>query len=203
MIKRMHPTLTIVAAAGLFGLSAGPASAELYEFTFGGEIDFLLGEAPEPWDQVELGDPFSVVYVFDSEAEDQEPFPYHGVYDVLSLTVEIDGASQEAGLAGIGLWLFEPPAGWDRYRTSFTDLPIGATGKIELIGWDVFDTDELPLSLDLGDFELGRYFELVQSGGGFELAGDVSAFSARVIPMPGALFITVSLLLGFRRRTRR
>jgi hypothetical protein len=199
----MHPTLTIVAAAGLFGLAAGPASAELYEFTFGGEIDFLLGEAPEPWDQVELGDPFSVVYIFDSEAEDQEPFPYHGVYEVIELTVEINGVSQDAGLAVIGVRLFDPPAGWDEYRTSFTDLPIDASGNISLIGWSVFETDELPTTLNLDDFDVLRGFEVVGSGGTFDFSGEVSSFSAQVVPTPGALMTTALLMLGFRRRTRR
>jgi hypothetical protein len=203
MRKRMHPTLTIVAAAGLFGLSAGPASAELIEFTFGGEIDFLLGEAPEPWDQVELGDPFSVVYIFDSEAEDQEPFPLHGVYEVLSLTIEIGGASQDAGLAVIGVRLLDPPAGWDEYRTTFTELPIGASGTVELIGWSVFETDALPVTLDLDDFDVARRFEVVQSGGGFDFKGEVFDFSARVVPTPSALAVMVSFMLGSRRRKRR
>jgi hypothetical protein len=202
-MKDAQSRAAMLAAAGLFGLAAGPASAELYEFTFGGEIDFLLGEAPEPWDQVELGDPFSVVYVFDSEAEDQEPFPLHGVYEVLSLTIEIGGAGQNAGLAATDVILFDPPSGVDRYRTAFTDLPIEASGDVELVGWSVFETDELPVNLELDDFDVSRRFEVVQSAGGFDFRGGVSTFGARVVPAPSALFMAISLMFGFGRRRRR
>jgi hypothetical protein len=198
-----HTNLAVLAVAGLIGFAAGPASAELIEFTFEGEIDFLVGQAPAPWDNVELGDPFRVVYVFDSEAEDQESSPYTGIYEVLSLTVEIDGAGQEAGLAGIGVRLFDPPAGWDEYRAGFYDLPIGASGNVRLVGWSVFETDELPLTLDLDDFDVSQRFEVIQSGGGFELKGGVDSFSARLIPAPSALSMSVLFIFGFRRRTRR
>jgi hypothetical protein len=203
MRKRMHPTRTIVAAAGLFGLAARPASAELYEFTLGGEIINVIGEPWAPWDEVEVGDPFSVVYIFDSEAEDQEPFPYHGVYEVIELTVEIDGVSQDAGLAVIGVRLEWPPLLSDEYRVSYYDFPVGRGGNIQLIGFDVFENDELPLNLELDGFEITKIFEF-----GFDLfdnglQGSVDTFDSRVIPTPSSLLMTVTVIIGFRRRTRR
>jgi hypothetical protein len=194
----MHPTLTIVTAAGLFGLSAGPASAELIEFTFEGELDLVEGTPPPPWEGTEVGSTFSMRYVFDSEAEDHFGDPSTGLYDIEAIWMGLDGIELPAigNFIEVNLADFPP---FHMYFVSFTGLPQGGNGNIALFGHDVFETDALPTDLDLADFDWSRRLEWL--GIGWELRGDVLSFERRIVPTPSTLLVV--LLLGGRSGRRR
>jgi hypothetical protein len=184
--------------------SAAMARAELIEFTFGGELEQVVGEVPHPWSGVGPGTPFSVTYVFDSDAPDQDNSPAFGVYDaILSYAVTMDGVSLTTETGSIRVEL----TGIPNYAARFSILPIGtgASGSVLLSGFGALEDDSLPLDINLDQWTFGRTFEIVglNNGEHYEAAGVIETFSRRIVPSPGTLTTTVLyILLGSKRRRK-
>jgi hypothetical protein len=177
-------------------LIAAPASAELIEFTFTGEIDLVVGEAPAPWADVQIGTPWTMRYVFDSEEPDQATSIERGFYDLISAEIEIDGASQTTDQGWIQIRLNE-----NYYSATMIDFPFGGGAGISLYGPpSAFPDDSLPPDLDLDDYyPFAQYFEVV--GLTFEFEGDVLDFSSAVIPAPTVMpLMMFGMFLARRRR---
>ena len=199
-MMNIRPTLAtaIVGLAALAGI-AEPACADFYQFTFGGEIHTVDGFVPEPWEDVHVGSEFELTYVFDSETPDQVPINWIGVYDVMWAEVTIDGAPQFTEDSTIVIM----DEGLDRYSVQFRDLPVGADGVINLVGWDVIESDDLLLDINLADWTTVQAFKL--GGAGFEVYGHVDSFGSQIVPAPAGLpcIFVVVLLRGRRRRGSR
>lgn len=191
------PWLAIGLAGWLGAVTS--ASADFYQFTFSGVIDAIDGDVPEPWDSIHIGSVFEYSYVFDSEAEDQIGNPQYGLYYAESASVSIDGVPQTTDENRI-LVIDEL---FDRYETLFTGLPNGANGGISLSGWEVLDSDEIPLDLNLGDWT-GATFKFTGTGsdGIYEVSGLISTFDGRIVSGAGTLAVMPSLLLCTTRRRR-
>ena len=195
---RLAAAIVGIAAVAVVGGVAGPANADFYKFTFGGVIDVVDGFVPEPWDTVHVGSEFEFSYIFDSEAEDHHWSQDIGFYYLLSAEILIDGEPQATSVGDI-----EVNVDMQLYRVSFIDLPMAATASIELWGyWDAFETDELPLTLDLDDFPT-RFFSAHNSGGEeWEIGGIIDTFSGEIVPTPASLLVMSGGLILCRRRYR-
>ncbi len=171
------------------------ADATLYEFTFEGELEQVTGSVPDPWSGIAPGTPFSVSYVFDSEAMDQDDSSVLGIYDVLSFSVTLEEQTQVAESAYIQIENF----GLDHYSVRFEGLPNGAAGGILLGGFSVLQSDDLLLDIDLDDW-VGGGLEFGASG--YEVAGVFNSFSSRIVPSASTLvpFFLVTALLRTRKR---
>lgn len=193
---RLAVILGVVGGLGALALTAPRAEAALYEFTFGGEVDDLVGFVPEPWSGVELGSPVVVTYVFDSETPDLETSLDWGIYDVISFEVSVDGIALAAEWAQIEVRNF----GLDTYYVFFDDLPIGeANGFLKLTDFNALDSDDLPLDIDLDDWQSAP---LLSIGGTFLLRSRMETFSSRIVPAPGTL-TALLMCLGFGQSHRR
>lgn len=173
------------------------ADAHLIQFTFRGQVDTVQGDVPDPWGDTAVGSIFSVVYVFDSETPDLWPdIPDEGLYAVESLSVGIDDVYLSAQSAEIIVadLLVE-----DQYFVYFNDVLDDAGGNLFLAGEHAFDSDALPLDLDLDDFNLNTAFEFL--GAEYRIDGTVDSFSRKVVPSPST-FVLLGLgmtSLGRRR----
>ena len=195
IIRQYREGLALAFAAGLTLLAAGPANAELYKFTFGGDVEWLQGQIPSPWNEVGIGSVFEVSYIFDSEAEDQHGSQHIGFYYLLSAEILIDGEPQATSVGDILVSVDE-----QLYDVHFHDLPIQASASVELYAyWDTFETDELPLTLDLDDFP-SRWFEAC--GYEWQIAGVIDRFSGEIVPAPAGLLVMSGGLVLCRRRNR-
>ena len=196
-IRKYRAELTfafVVTVAGVFALTS-PVNADLYQFTFGGDVDWLEGEVPWPWNKVGIGSVFEVSYIFDSEAEDHHWSQDIGFYYLISAEIVIDGESQATSVGDILVSVDE-----QLYDVHFVDLPIVASASVELYAyWDTFETDELPLTLDLDDFP-SRWFEAC--GYEWEIGGVIDTFSGEMVPTPAGLLVLSGGLVLCRRRNR-
>jgi hypothetical protein len=195
-MARAHAAIMILGAMMMLD---PPATAELIEFTFEGELFQVLGEPLPPWEDVEVGSSYTVSYVFDSETPDESDLEHIGLYFFEYADITLDDATIRGETVWLRLdleylWLF------DNYHVTFTDFPTGwSGGTIDLIGPnDLFETDALPLDLDLDAFTGQQAFEFI--GPGFELRGNIQTFSRRIVPGPSAL--VVLLIGGFMHRRR-
>ncbi|MHC5023321.1 MAG: hypothetical protein ACYTGG_05350 [Planctomycetota bacterium] len=185
------------AAAGvLAALScAASAGAGLVEFTFEGIIDQIDGTPGAPWDVVEVGDPWEVSYIFESDQPDQIGSPFEGLYDFETLTFTLDDVSETTTAGEIDVIL----GGFDEYAVLIGQGAGGISGSVRLLGFDVFDTDALPLDLDLDDFTSKRLE--VGIGGQATFRGFVTTFSVRDVPSPSGFLLLVTMFIrGSRSR---
>jgi hypothetical protein len=194
---RPTPVRFVVGFAIALGATAA-IRAELIQFTFSGKLSEVTGAIPAPWDGIEVGSPFAVSYVFDSEAPDQAGGPSFGFYEILSLSVTIDGIALGAIADGIEVDLTSPVL--HEYIVFFQNVPIGATGSIHLTDFDEsFESDDLPLTLDLDEFE-SKFFEVIQNDGGFGIFGAIKHLEVATIPGASGAPLFVLALLSCRRR---
>ena len=194
MDKRTALAAAIVAVACV-GIVGGPANADFYKFTFGGEIFVLDGIVPEPWADVHIGSEYEFWYIFDSEAEDHAGPNFIGYYYTLGGELLIDGVSQATREGTIMIW-----DDWiGRYFAYLHDLPIGAGASIQLSETNVLDSDDLLLDINLEDWN-ARFLEVI--GTGFVMYGHVDSFSGQIVPVPSVTWIVgvVGLLAHGRRR---
>ena len=187
----------VVSVAGVFMLAA-PANADFYKFTFGGEIFYVSGVVSEPWDGVGIGSVYEVSYIFDSEAEDHSGSAYTGFYYIVSAEIEIDGIVQATTIGDILVSVDE-----QLYDVHFVDLPIGATAAVTLwASYGTFDTDELPLTLDLDDFPSRSFSAHSYGGQEWGIVGSVDTFSSEIVPAPASVLIIAGGLIFHHRRHR-
>jgi hypothetical protein len=192
-----RPLLAMVVCCAMLA-AVQAAQAEYIEFTFGGDLYQVIGSPPEPWAGIAVGDPFEVSYIFDSEAPDWIPSsPDEGLYYLETLTTTLNGVGQTTTVGEIRV----TNAFIDEYYVFGFDLPIGAGMNVDLIGFDPFDSDALPLDLDLGLFELQRLFEV--GGVGYEARGQITSFERRIVPAPSALIFLILGALPARRSRRK
>ena len=191
----LFTVIVVWVAAGVVGGVAGPANADFYKFTFGGEIFVLDGIVPEPWDDVHIGSEYEFWYIFDSEAEDHAAADFIGLYYTLGGEVIIDGVSQatdEGSILIIDDWI-------GQYFAYLKNLPIGAGASIQLAETNILDSDDLLLDIDLDDWNAAQV-QII--GDGFTIRGDVTSFVGGIVPTPGAVSLMAMFLCVKRRRRR-
>jgi hypothetical protein len=197
----MRPPTLLILAFGALGIAASGAQADLIQFTFTGEVTLIDGEPAGLWQDVALGSPWSVTYVFDNEAPDLIPFdPTRARYEAEWLRLEIGGASTLVAEPTIELTLDVVQI----YEVNFSALPI-AGGDVELFGFDVFKSDALPRTLHVDRFNLAQ-LEMGSSldNSPFFLQGEVLNFSSEVVPAPSTLpALLLPALFCARLRMRR
>jgi len=184
--------------ASLVLLAAQPAHAEILEVVFSGEITEVNGVMPLPWSEVEVGDPYAMSFVFDSETEDLFPTaPWLGEYELISSSILL-GDVIDSSPAG---YIIVEPDVFDVLTFQMTEFTgSGGAGAISLFASDAFATDELPLPLDLADYEIAAMEFGVPFAG--IVRGDVTSVSTTVVPAPGILALLPWTLLPSRRRRR-
>jgi len=160
------------------------------EFTFNGIVNSIndpLGNRPPPWNGVNVGDPWTLTYRFESTTPDSDPSPTLGEYaaiDSYSLTI---GSAIDTRLilpTSTFIRVFDgEPAGLDQYMAAVIN-------EIELTSWFMqlvtaneseFPTDALPLcgDIDVANFEYAHEFVLYSFGGSpeWDIRGPIQTHS--------------------------
>jgi len=194
--------LTMVVSMGLGGVAITPmAEGSLIEFTFGGQLEQVIGSPPSPWDGISVNSEFLVTMVFDSETQDLNNSQFFGRYEFLSLEVMVDGVAQAAATGEIRVDAFSP---FHEFNILFLDFPnagAGSGGSISLVGFSVFDSDAMPTTLDLNDWPISQGFSA--GAGNSTFGGVITAFSSRIVPIPGALLpLSIMGLIASTKRRR-
>ena len=205
-LAEQAPTMAVLVAALL--VTGQPASAALFTFEFSGEVvamySDLGGPPPSPWNAVQIGDPWSLTYTFESTTPDNNIQPEFGNYSgaLLSYILAVGPASESAALDDY-ISIENSHAFRDAY-----DLNIVAPSDkdLRLLLIDNTDTswstDALPTNLNLAGF---NHKELLITGPSatfvWWIQGDVETFA--VVPEPAAGLLAMLPIAVHWRRSRR
>jgi hypothetical protein len=218
-MTRSQIGIIVLSAAVAAIYIAAPAQAALIEFEFGGTVTDVMGPVDPPWDVVQVGDPWSMTYIFDSTAPDTAPLATdYGSYQAITwyeLTFQTAGGplseSDTVSPSSTFIHVFNNrPSGWDQYEV-FIPLQGSASWFMQLddntnTAWP---TDALPLcgdlfeNVDLVDFDRRDF--ILSSAPFEEIWGSIDY--ANCIPEPASIvYLTTIGLLGlfaYARRRRR
>jgi hypothetical protein len=178
-------------------LCTAPASAELIEFTFTGEVEVVQGLPPAPWADVTVGTPWELRYIFDSEAPDQDDGHLFGIYEGLSASIIVGDAMAATTEVEIEVDLLV-----NIYRVEFPDYLPGGFGAIELVsGSNPLPDDSLPTNLQLSEFST-QFIELGDDVTWY-ISGPIQTFTSQVIPAPAvfAMLLGGAVIPHSRRRS--
>jgi hypothetical protein len=174
-MKKTLLGVIVLAAAG-----AAAQGGEHIRFTFHGTFDTASGPVPGP---AAVGDPFTVMYVFDAATPDTDPSPIVGEY-----TGAIIGDTVTAGTyvfsttPGLISVLNDAFAG-DAYLARIQNPIIRADVVLQDFTGAVFQDDSLPLDLNLAAFGLARFTFHGDVGPTFwEVSGAITSFEREVLP---------------------
>lgn len=200
--------LSTIVAVGLILATGGPARATAITMQMGGEITYsdhplLTG--------MNVGDAWSIVYTFDSNALDQSSDPDLGQYDQDSFSMTVNGQAVAVEYPGMldvrNDWGVSPGPLYDDYNVYASLSPFSGQGwpalRVFLEDHEafVFSGDSLPLNpLSLGEFEsVGLRITDVLNGG-YEVRGSVAYWT----PEPAAfLLFVLGGVLVIRPRKRK
>jgi uncharacterized protein (TIGR03382 family) len=196
--------------------AAGAARAELIQYTFTGSITSITepqNVAPE-FAEVASGDPFTVRYIFEATAPDQNPAnTTSGLYGGVMWASITIGAASISGDTGSQSWHavnFGEP-GFEEFETSIellgNDLQIDLDNNTDT---PPFATDALPgLALPFDLLASSRLFSLsvilppVRGGFFGDINGTIAGFQSEVVPTPGAAALAMlAVSASFRRRRK-
>lgn len=199
----------------LWGSAAVPA-AELPMIRLEGVVErvesrpFGQEQLPPPWDQVQVGDPWSVTYRFDPAAPDIEPSPALGVYPAAIQWFEVSAGTMTrtntVGPASAELRVFnDQPSGADQYEGFFNwdegGVPLLMFFQLDDLQNQSFATDALPDCLDLASFGDAKDFQISAGfGGGLDgIYGRITgiACSPRIVRHPEDLTVTAGQPASF------
>ena len=173
---------------------------EVIEFTFEGVIEDTGGPIEAP---VSVGDAFRYQYWFDSEALDSDPATNFGLYaGALDLrALEIGSWVGSSGDRGDISVLDNGFAG-DSYSANIVDPILFASVGMTNFGGGAFDSDAMPVDLNLAQWDIRQFSVEVQVGPAFwDASGQITGFSSRVVPAPGGVMLGLGgVLAGSRRR---
>jgi len=199
-------------------VSTGSAEAELIEFEFGGEVTFAEWIFVEQsWNQVQVGDMWSISYVFDSTTPDtfsiEELQEQRGTYvnAIMNYELAVGGVtvfdSSDSGVGYVNIFNGYP-TGWDQYEVSI-DISKGEMSAEWFMQLDdptdsALSTDALPLcgDIELDNFAVKDFMIFDIMNGVPAIIGTVDYHNCRVVPEPATLSL---LALGafFAGRKRR
>jgi hypothetical protein len=172
--------------------STSAAFSELITFEFRGAIEERDGPLPAPFQDVAVGDPFSLSYSFDPDTPDLNPDDTsQGWYATTGYELTAGGASQSGVTdidASIFLYLDE-----QRHATVFYDEGLTIAGILDFEP-GTFSTDALPSTLNLGLltdalFDFGNLDGFAR--------GRITTI---IVPEPAGAAMLIAGLLVLRRR---
>ncbi len=187
--------------AALTMISAvAPLRAAERTLTLSGSITSLPGLPAPPWDQVQIGDPFSVRYTYEDAIADTDPATDLGNYPAISsytLTIGAATLSETVAPQNTFIRIFSNrPQGFDQYEVS---IPVGGIGNLFLQLDDdqdrSFSSDAL---VDCGDLTLSNFsvkdMMFSQDFPGDEFIGDIEDISCdSFVEIPGVQEFTGQL----------
>ncbi|MFQ5590356.1 MAG: PEP-CTERM sorting domain-containing protein, partial [Phycisphaerae bacterium] len=193
----------------MVGIGASSATASLITWEFSGEVTFLRDETNLLGGAVELGDPFSGSFTFESTTPDANPGdPRIGLYD--GAIVALSGYVADVPFTGVFgstnyIEVINPSSiGPDGYfvRLDAELLAVPLDFGFQLVdgAGTVFGDDSMALSpLSLEDFE---YHKFAIGDGSETIPLSLSGTVDRLVPEPGTLVLLTAgvLILGRRRR---
>jgi len=192
--------LTMVVSMGLGGGGDHTyGGGFVYRIHIRGQLEQVIGSPPAPWEGIAVGSEFLVTYVFDTETPDLNNSNLRGIYEIVSLSVTLDGMTQVASSSFITVDVVNPFL--QRYEVNFSDFSIGMTGGISLVGVFVFDSDSLPADIILNDWTVSQGFTMGNND--TFIGGAISTFSSRIVPTPGILYPFTLMGILFRRNRKR
>lgn len=211
----LHSAKALVFAATLsttFMLFSAPASAALIRVDFGGsltEVDATLANT------FAIGNSFSGSYLFDSDAIDTGNTAGGGTYAAMNYSVTINGYSATASQGEIETSL--PSNGGDTYLSRSRGSVVGGTvdGKFPISSVlilqdndkNIIQPDILPVTLDLDEFETQLFAfgfgDTANGDNNRELIGSLTSLSFTPVPVPAAVWLMGSGLLGLLGIARR
>ena len=201
----------------LLAWSFAPApAAELPAIRLSGVVErveshpFGHGQLPPPWDQVQVGDAWSVTYRFDPAAPDTDPSPSFGAYPTaiqgFVVTAGTITRTNSVGPATAELRVFnDQPPGADQYEAFFNweegGVPLLMFFQLDDLQNQSFATDALPDCLDLASFDDAKGFQISAAfGGGSDgIQGRITgiACSPRLVQHPQGLTVTAGQPASF------
>ncbi len=175
--------MKILVACAMLGLSGGVASASVVRFTFTGTVDQVSSPIPV---QVQVGEPFSISYTFETTTPDIEPSPGFGVY--LGALIDVEGqiGSMPIIFTMGGIEIRDNSALGDVYSA----LTGAATSELSfyLADWQsvAFTDDSLPQTLDLALFEWHsiEYRKFLSATSETLIGGVITGFSSQLVCYP-------------------
>lgn len=194
----------VVVASSLL-VATSPTYAALYDFSLSGTVWDVQGLPEGMWSHVDIGSVVTVTYRMDSEEEDIVPGETSGIYYYDSIAVDIDGVSLVIEPLGVLDYLYVTTnssfgGSADEYRVQATSIEQMIGVGVNLIGWDgTFQSDDIPLELDLDDFfdrNIGVLF------GTFDVEATVDSFVATPVPGPASALTLLFMMSIARVRPR-
>jgi hypothetical protein len=190
----------LVIASLCCGFFCSIGSSEIIEFTFEGVIEDAGGAVAPP---VSVGDAFVYRFWFDSGAIDSDPAPNFGLY-AESLDLRDLAIGTWVGAAnGLGeISVLDNGFAGDSYSANIVDPLLFASVGMTNFGGGAFDSDALPLDLNLSQWDIRQFSVEILVGPAFwEASGQITSFSRRVVPSPAGVFLGAGgVLAGCRRR---
>ena len=176
------------------------ASAEYIQFTFTGEVTEIGGTLWDPWLDTQLGDPITVQYIFDSNAEDQIPAGNIGYYFLLDLSITIGDVALGAANSHVNIIYDYITDALDYYVLSF-NFADGSLGSAFVEGIDLFASDALPTDIDWTRYasDAGGVIRPEPTNDRF-IRYNLTSFESTVVPAAPSIIV---LLLGVSCRRRR
>jgi hypothetical protein len=162
----------VIVAYGSATVPAAPV-----EFTFTGVVDAIsdpIGTRPAPWNGVNVGDPWSITYRFESTAPDIDPSATNGVYEAIehySLTIGSGNETRSiVPTSGTSIRTYDNSAPGDAYQF-YIPLADGTTQSfMQLLtnSNSALATPALPIcgDINLPAFDSNPHFQLMGFGGG-------------------------------------
>lgn len=193
---RFHSRNFSVAVAGWLLASAVPASADLIQFTFEGTIG-TVGPEPlsAPFGSIDVGDPYTLSYVFDSGTTDGDLSGTVGTYDgdIREFSLLI-GAFSVTGTPLFGGAITvddESMPGIETYDAVMLTTAFDIGVKIGLFA-GTLDSDALPTNFFVSNFSGFTFF--IDDIGEGSAEGNLRSFSSQVVsvvPLPGSALMGV------------
>lgn len=194
--------------AVLVAMPLHQASASIVKHDFAGQV--LSSQGNWITNGVAVGDPVTGFFAYDLATPDGDPSSDGGLYllsqpDIFALTV--DGFVFSAGPVQISV-ANDGGGSFDQFNYKVT--PPVSSGALTLSsGYIVledstataFNSGALPVSLNLGDFDIARVWLGADPAGGSVLG--IIITSLTLVPEPGSLLLLVTGLAGLRFMRRR
>lgn len=203
----MTRTRTRDLGAGLalaIGLAAPSVHAEIVEFTYHASI-FFIDEIDYEGDEfdLELGETVSMRYVIDLETPDLRDSPAFGRYELIGLSLEIDGTVGHANVPG---FLDTDISGsFDEFDTAGSGFFGEDNGGLRMGGTDALLTDAIPVGFEMASFS-ARFIDygfFSPAGGAVGFRAQIHEYEMNVIPGGGGAIALIVGCLTLRGRRRR
>jgi hypothetical protein len=158
---------------------AGAARADLVRFTFSGTFDTVSGPVQAP---VQVGQPFTFTYVFDTSTPDSDPAPNFGLYAGAIVSASVTSGSFQFSASPGDISVLNNGFAGDTYTARIEDAIRFAQVGLTDFQFGAFNDDHLPADLPFADFDIRRFTLHGDVGPTFwEAQGEITSFTRQAV----------------------